>query len=262
MKMVRATLLIALTVGCGLGCGGGTAKSTDGGGGAGGKVASGTGPFLPLKVGNSWNYQVTDKDGDVSVKVQSVVAEETVGGSGPNSTKTAFRLVTGSKVNDPEGDVSWQGIVDERVVRYREQSIGGGSGKLKNEQYWDPARLRLDESAEHIAAGASWLEPEYTEWDVDVDTYKDGGTDGDGGTTFIPDGGVVVQDKIHDLWSVVSPSQQVTIPAGTYDALVVRRVGDSGASVKTFWFARGVGKIREAEEGKSTEELISVHIVP
>jgi hypothetical protein len=261
MKMVRATLLIALTVGCGLGCGGGTAKS-DGGGGTGGTVASGTGPYLPLKVGDSWNYQVTDKNGDVSVKVQSVVAEETVGGTGPSAAKTAFRLVTGSKVNDPDGDISWQAIVAERVVRYREQSIDGGSGKVKNEQFWDPPRLRLDESAEHIAANASWLEPEYTETDVDIDTFPDGGTDGDGGTTYIPDGGVVVQDKIHDLWSVVSPSQIVTVPAGTFDALVVRRVGDSGASVKTFWFARGVGKIREAEEGKGTEELISAHVVP
>jgi len=254
MKMMRATLLIALAT---IGCGGGTAAKNDGG-----KPMPGTGPDLPLKVGNYWTYQVTDTSGDISVKVQTVVREEAVGGVGPNKDQMAFKLSTGSKINDPKGDVSWQGVVDERVVRYREQSIDGKDGHVKNEQYWDPARLRIDETSEHTAKDASWLEPEYTEVSVDIDQLPDGGTDGDGGTSFVPDGGMKTQDKIRDLWSVFSPSDTITVPAGTFDTLVLRRVGNGGSSVKTFWFARGVGKVRETEEGKPTEELTTYHIVP
>jgi hypothetical protein len=249
---MRATLLIALVT---IGCGGSSAK-TDGG------TIDPNGPYLPLKVGNHWSYQVTDTDGTISVKVQTVVREEAVGGVGPHKDQTAFRLSTGNKINDPDGDLSWQGLVNDRVVRYREQSIDGKDGTVKNEQYWDPPRLRIDETTEHTAKGAMWLEPAYVEVSVDIDHYPDGGTDGDGGTTFIPDGGMQTEDDIRDLWSVFSAKDTITVPAGTFDTLVLRRVGNGGASVKTFWFARGVGKVRESEEGQPTEELSTYHIVP
>jgi hypothetical protein len=253
MKTMRAMVLIALVA---TGCGGGGAKSD------GGNPTPGTGPYLPLKTGNYWTYQVTDTNGDISVKVQTVVSEETVGGVGPYKDETAFRLSTGTKINDPDGDLSWQAVVGERVVRYREQTIEAKDGRVKNEQYWDPPRLRVDETAEHTAKGASWLEPDYAEVNIDVDRIPDGGTDGDGGTTYVPDGGTSTEEGIRDLWSVISPSEAITVPAGKFDTLVIRRIGNGGASVKTFWFARGVGKVREAEEGKATEELSVYRIVP
>ena len=254
MNMMRATLLIALvTIGCG-----GKSASNDGG-----NPSRAPDRIFPLKVGNTWTYQVTDTDGKIDVKVQTVVREEAVGGIGPHKDDMAFRLSTGNKINDPEGDAELAG--DRRRARGplpRDSPIDSKSGNVKNEQYWDAPRLRIDETAEHTAKDASWLEPEYTEVAVDIDYYKDGGTDGDGGTSFIPDGGIKTEDKIRDLWSVFSPKDTITVPAGTFDTLVLRRVGNGGSSVKTFWFARGVGKVRESEEGKPTEELSAYHIVP
>ena len=244
MTRLRSTLiLLVLAVGCGS-----SKNNTDGG-------PPGTGPFLPLTIGNRWTYQVTDTDGTISSKTQSVVAEEAVGGVGPFANEMAFRLVTGSKPADPNGDRSWQAWVavdggGMRLVRYREQSVDGKDGFVKNEQYWDPPRLRVEDTAMHVAAGGNWREPDYTEYATDTD--RD-----DAGVSFIPDGGMKTKVGIQDVWMVVSPSQSVTVPAGTFNALVLRRVGNGGSSIKNFWFARGVGKIRETEDGQPTEELSS-----
>jgi hypothetical protein len=243
------SVLIAGALACSLGCGGGQAK------GDAGTVADGTGDFLPLAVGNNWTYQLTDTDGKVSSSVVSVTAKEAAGGSGPNAAMTAFRVVTGNMVDDENGDVSWQAIVDGRVLRLREASIDGKTGRLKNEQTWDPPRLRLDESDAHTAAEASWVEPVYTEYDTDWDS------DGDGGVV-VPDGGATTKPNIKDLWSVVSPGEAVTVPAGTFKALILRRVGDSGATVKNYWFARGVGLVKQTEDGSSTHELVSYRTSP
>jgi hypothetical protein len=227
------------------------AKPGDGGG----DVAGAMGDLLPLQIGNAWTYRVTDVDGTISSEVISVVAEEAVGGDGPFASATAFRIITGNKINDPNGDRSWEALVDMRVVRYREMAIDGMTGNKKNEAYWNPPRLRIDETADHTAAGAAWREPDYTEYDTDWDT------DPDGGANFIPDGGMTVTAAIQDLWSVVAPSQSVTVPAGTFDTLVLRRVGSGGISIKNYWYARGVGMVRQSEDGKPTHELSSYRVL-
>jgi hypothetical protein len=247
MTKYLAILMLA-TLACGA-CGGGKANDDAG------PVAAGTGEFLPLAVGNRWIYQLTDADGTVSSRVVSVAAKEVAGGSGPNADIAAFRVVTGNKIDDENGDLSWQAVVDGRVVRLRETSIDGKTGRIKNEQTWDPPRLRIDETDAHTAAGASWVEPAYTEYDTDWDS------DGDGGVV-VPDGGATTKTGIKDLWSVASPGETVTVPAGTFKALLLRRVGDSGATIKNYWFARGVGLVKQTEEGSPTHELISYQTSP
>jgi hypothetical protein len=255
MRTLRPMLILLLAaVGCG--------SSKNNGDGGGGGTTGGSGSFVPLAIGNHWTYQVKDPDGTISSKIQTVVAEEPAGGVGPNAAAMAFRLVSGSKIADPEGDRSWQAWVDadggKRLVRYREQTVDNKDGFVKNETYWDPPRLRLDDTPTRIAAGGNWREPDYTEHKIDMDRVDpDGGVGDDGGTSVVPDGGVKTTPAIQDVWMVVSPKQSITVPAGTFDALVVRRVGSQGSSIKNFWFARGIGKIRETEEGQPTEELSS-----
>jgi hypothetical protein len=244
MTTLRAMFVLLLAVGCGS-----TKNNADGGG-----MNMGTGSFLPLAIGNSWTYQVRDIDGTVSTKVQSVVSEEPVGGTGPYAATMAFKLVTGNRVADPEGDRSWQAWLPVdgggmRLVRYREQTVDGKDGFVKNETHWDPPRLRFDDTPARIAAGGQWREPEYTEYKVDTD--RD-----DAGVSFVPDGGMVTTTGINDAWMVVSPSQEITVPMGTFKALAIRRVGNDGnGGIKNFWFVRGIGKVRESEEGQPTEEL-------
>ena len=50
----------------------------------------------------------------------------------------------------------------------------------------------------------------------------------------------------------------VTVPPDTYeDPVVIQKAG--GSSLKTYWYVRGIGKVKEA--GGQTEELASFTVV-
>jgi hypothetical protein len=246
LRMVTISMLVA-TAAC-------SSSSTTSDGGNDTVVAL-TGSLYPLAIGNHWVYQVTDTDGTLSTEVVSVAAQEPVGGTGTNAAITAFRVVTGAKVNDPNGDLDWEAEVDSRAVRYREVSVGESKGAEKNESSWDPPRLRVDETPAHTAAGAAWNEPTYTEVDTDIDS------DGDGGT-LIPDGGITTQTE-DDIWTVIGVDETVTVGAQSYVALHLRRVDKVSADgIKEFWFAHGIGLVKETGTGKPTHELTSYSVAP
>lgn len=198
-------------------------------------VETSDGPWLPWKEGNTWTYRVTH-DGVVSTKVVTIMAEETVGGEGPHKGDTAFRVVT--KKGEGDQTISWQVRDGDRVLRYREQSFHAETGELELEEHWDPYKLHFDGSAEHVAEGATWLEA-YDETKLPVDGPEE-------------------TQQARDRWIVDSPSEEVTVPAGTFQAVVVQKAG--GSDVKTYWYVRGVGKVKET--GGQTEELVSYEVSP
>ena len=61
-----------------------------------------------------------------------------------------------------------------------------------------------------------------------------------------------------DRW-FVERREMVTVPAGTFDALVLRKVSVAAAE-KTYWYAPGVGKVKET--GGQTEELTEYEVAP
>lgn len=252
---VLFALLLTLPLGA---CGGGSATSPDGG--------VGTGPYLPLKVGNQWTYQITNIDGTISAKIQSVVSEEAVGGAGDSKDTQAFKLVTGNKFGDPNGDVSYQAQVGSRYVRYRELSIDGKTGALKKEEYFaEPWKLRVDISATNAAQGASWVES-YESFVVDtppqtpVETPDAGPEPDDAGVTDSEGGLVTTSTQVQESWEVLGSDEPVAVPAGTFKALMVNRIAPG--TNKTFWFVRGVGKVKETGIGDQTEELTSYKVTP
>jgi hypothetical protein len=188
-------------------------------------------PYLPLREGVSWTYDVT-QDGLVTRKETTVGALEPVGGTGPNATVMAFRVTT-TKDGDDE-TVSWQARMGDLAIRYREQAFNAAG--LELEEHWAPFKLRLDESARGLNAGGMWQEV-YDETKLEV-------------------GLPVVTATRTDTWTVMSASESITVPAGTFDCLRVRKV--SSSSTKEYWFARGVGKVKET--GGQTEELASYEI--
>ena len=192
------------------------------------------GPLLPLEQGNTWTYAVK-KEGQESTKILTVESEEEIGGEGPSSGVVAFKLTT-TKDGKPDS-VAWQAVDGKRVVRYIEQELSGKTGEVKTEQSWDPPRLQVDGSAEHTSAGATWVE-EYAE-------------------TTIEDEKKETTDE-SDTWSVDAAEETVTVPAGTFKALVLRRKG--GSKAKTLWFVKGVGKVKE--DGDALEELVSYEVAP
>jgi len=222
-----ATLLLGPVAACGS-----SAAATPDGLDAGPLV----GEVLPFVGGNSWTYRVTD-NGEVTTKITTIGdAAEPVGGTGPHQDAMAFKVITKKGEDSMDQTISWQAPMGDKVIRYREQSFSASTGELELEEHWDPYKLHIDGSAEHRVAGAVWIE-DYFE-------------------TKIPTGKEPTTAEQRDPWTVDIPRQMVTVPAGTFEAIVFQKAG--GSSLKTYWYVPGVGKVKET--GGQTEELVSYHV--
>jgi hypothetical protein len=244
------------------GCGGGSSDSADGGtGGTGGfGVDLPTAEsYYPQKVGNSWTYLVTPAADLPSYKVVTIEAAEMVGGTGPSASRPAYRHVTcksapsaeacampPSATNKVDRTVGWLGWADKVVANYREQSFKKATDTLVEEDWWEPFRTKIDNSPAHTTMGATW-----------VDTYKEWKK---------PVNGITTMTAQNETWTVLAVDDTVTVnpPGGaakTYPhCLKVSHTNSSGSMAKTFWYAKGIGKVKEL--GTQTEELIDYKVAP
>ncbi len=204
--------------------------------GSAGAGPTSSGPLLPWAVGNSWTYRVTE-DGEVSTKTNTIGEQEPIGGEGPNAELSAYKVTT-TKKNGTDRTESWQAPDGDRVLRYRELSYSASTGELELEEYWEPAKLHVEWSEGRLVEGGSWLE-EYEE-------------------TKLPVGETPSTSSRRDRWTVRSLAESVTVPAGTFDAVVFQKLGSD--TPKTYWYVAGVGKVKEA--GGQTEELTEYELLP
>ena len=101
-----------------------------------------------------------------------------------------------------------------------------------------PGKLRIDES--HLEVGAVY-EQTYTQETIDMETD------------------MTMEISKTETWTVEAIDEVVEVPAGTFTTLRLHRTGETTNGVgaeKRYWFARGVGKVKEEGEGQ-TEELHS-----
>jgi hypothetical protein len=192
--------------------------------------------YLPLAVGTRWTYRVTPADGTAAVdKTNTVEAFEDVGDR--KAGTMAFR----TRTEKTDGiTVAWQVDGCTSIARHRERSYDL-SEALLSDQFYVPEKVRIDESPAHLVEGASWV-TSYVKLEVDPVSSA-----------------VTTKDK-SDVWTVESLADEVTVPAGTFTALRVHRIGEEdGQAEKRYWFVRGVGKVKEV--GKQTEELASYELV-
>lgn len=190
------------------------------------------GRYMGLTTGKSWTYRVTDVvDGTVAEKTQTVGALEDVGGA--KAGTMAYKMTTVKLGGTVE---SWQEDTGEAIRRHREIDLAGGT---QGEEIYEPHKLRVDESAARIVANAMYTEM-YTEHFTDAATMA-----------------MTMTMKTED-WTVEELEDQVTVPAGTFCAMRLRRISMTavGGSDKTYWFARGVGKVKEVGVNR-IEELMS-----
>jgi hypothetical protein len=221
---VAATLLT-----CGA-CGSDTKGAADSGTDSG---SAGSARYFELKLGANWTYRVTNDQGEVHPKTNTVEALEDVGGAWAGTR--AFRL----RMEDDNGaTLSWQEDTGTAVRRLRDKTYDT-KDTLTQDEYYKPYKLRLDESGEHLKKGATWVE-DYTEYITDVATGKK-----------------KTQSR-SDMWKVEAIDEKVVVPAGTFKCIRIRRVSLETSSEKFFWFARGVGKVKES--GGQTEELADYQI--
>jgi hypothetical protein len=218
---VRLTVIIAtICVGCGSSEGGGI-ECDD---------AGGTLDYLPLAVGATWTYRVTDLD-DLTTKDKDTEVEaiEAV----PDSSICAYRIRTDKSTGIT---VSWQQVDGDHVERFAEESYDNFDFLEKIEIY-DPYKLRIDESLAHLTQDATWTDS-YVETVLDYVASTE-----------------ETKAKIDD-WRVVSASESVTVPAGIFDCVHFHRSNAETLSEKDYWFADGIGKVKEVGDNQR-EELVS-----
>ena len=68
----------------------------------------------------------------------------------------------------------------------------------------------------------------------------------------------VMMASVTDYWSVDAAKVPVTVPAGSFEAVVLIKSTATGS--KTYWYVPGVGKVKET--GGQTEELVSFDVEP
>jgi hypothetical protein len=189
--------------------------------------------YEPWKTGAVWSYKLTDPSGALPPamnKLTTVMAPRDVGGV--HAGKTAFLVhieqLQGSK------DV-YEAAAGDLDIRY-ESIFYDQNGAMTSTDFDQPYRLKLDESPAHTAIGAQWSET-FTE-------------------TSTPAGGSPTTSTKTEQWRVVSASEPITVIAGTYTALHIQRTS-SGGKIQDYWYARGVGKLKETGSNAQTEELMS-----
>lgn len=224
MRTITSTLFTAIAL---VGCGG-----TDPEFGVDSGPTAPTDPamrFLPWKVGSVWSYKLTDPQGvipDALDRKTTIVSEVDVGGV--HAGQTAFLVhveqLTGSK------DV-FETFDGDEDVRYQTIHYADLAGTLMTTTDVDtPYRLKLDESVGHTVKGMSFAQA-FTET-----------TTGQGTVTKT------------ENWLVVDDAEEVTVIAGTFTCMHIRR---TGSHVQDYWYARGVGKIKETGSNAQAEELMA-----
>ena len=213
--------------GCGSGSGG-SSSPLSGEGGTTGTPTITSGDYEPLAVGVTWTYHVND-NGVTYDKVSTV--QETEDAGGPDAGITVFHLVDTFPADTQD---TWYQVDGQVVKRLHDDDLDA-TGHVKTDDWYDPFRLRVDETPEHTTAGATWSL-----------TYTDNHTS----STKPP-----TATTKTDAWRVDGVDEPITVPYGTFLSLHVTRTDTSDGSTKSFWFVRGIGKVKESTSGGHTELL-------
>ncbi len=179
--------------------------------------------LFPLAEGRRWQYLVTE-DGVGRDKLQVVTGTTSLPDVGEVFVVETTRT-------DGERVVSYQADTGDAVARYREEQFDGDV--QESLETYSPFKLRVPKNLSQPGDSRS------------VD-YRETLYDGRGGL-------VSNVDKVED-W-VVEAVEEVTVPAGTFEAVRMLRTSRTSETQKRFWFVDGVGKVKEEASGQ-TEELV------
>ena len=187
--------------------------------------------YNPFAQGAVWSYKITPKMGNaVTGRKTTIIGLEDVGGphAGVMAYKTHVELSAETK------DV-WQCTASDLDVRFKTTYYNVSNAAYETDVQ-TPYRLHLDESAAHTTNGAAWTE-----------TFSE--------TDTAPNQAPMTKTESLN-WSVVSSAESITVLGVAYTALHVRRVNPKKSETVDYWYAKGVGKLKESG-GDTTEELES-----
>jgi hypothetical protein len=166
--------------------------------GAGGNIDPGsvqptTGPYQPLMIGATWTFHINDKGVEYD-KTVAIAALEDLGGA--KAGTMAYRSHSSIPT---ESQDTWYQAVGDLVVRHHERDFDASGAIMKSEEWYDPYRLRVDGSPEHLVPGATWT------W-----TYSHTKT-----TSSKP----TITRMITETWTIDGVDEPVAVPAGTFATL-------------------------------------------
>src|SRR5687767_73523 len=181
--------------------------------------------LFPVAVGNSWTYRITDGDAEEAPKTQTITGTAADG---------AFVFETVRGVNGDRESVSIQKIDEEnRLVRLSEYSLFQGNETERITYVPFDIRIDTDDYSRGLEYSQTYLEDH-----IGSDTAPD-----------------VMKTQ---NFLVEAVDELLTVPAGTYRTVRIRRTTIDGPG-KLFWYAAGIGKIRETN-GVRTEELTTAEL--
>ncbi len=223
-------LLFSITL-CGValtGCGGGDDDGSGADAGADGPCGF-EDRYLPYQAGYQWSYRVTDLGNPaVTTKSQELTMED-------DSELGAVIIQTTTKATGTTTSALKRQA--DSVVRLRQEDRDE-LGALERTTVYDPGQNRLDEAPSNLVLGA--------EWD---DVYTVTVTDASGAP--------VSSGERTDHWEVLGVDVECSSPLGDFTCLHLRRQRIAGGvSDKQFFYAKGIGKVREVNANQ-VEELVS-----
>lgn len=224
-SVIGCGVLAAALVACGGSDGGPAADAGDGESPCGFEER-----WLPYQPGYTWSYRVVDlgtgEQASKDQRIQPTTEHPELG--------EVLVQVTEKASGATESFLRREGEALVRLIQEDYDQVGA----LERTSEYDPGQLRLDESAERTTAGATWEES------YEVAVYDGAGTPV--GTTART-----------DAWEVLATDAACDTPFGPRSCLHVRRVRTvGGLADKQYYFARGIGKVREIG-GNQVEELVS-----
>lgn len=194
-----------------------------------------TGPYQPLTVGSSWTYHVDDQ-GVVYDKQSSVEAFEDMGGQAAGVMGFKVRETVKASIQ-----MTWYEQTATDVRRHHD-TLSDDTGRMLSDEWYAPFMLRVDEAPDHMQMGAAWS--------LDFVNTK---TTSDKPTAML---------NHTESWKVDGVDVVVGVPAGSFYSLQVTRTDMGDGAVKTMWFVKGVGKVKELTNAGHLEELSSYTIAP
>jgi hypothetical protein len=201
-------------------------------------------PYHPLVAGSWWEYAHSDWTERVEL------------GSGTFEGQAAFVMTDSPNPSDSLRSDSIILSIDGRVARMTKEEVrvaGADSEVPVSSVTYGIGFTRFNENWATQAVGYTDT-PEYER----VETPP-------GGTPRAPEA------RKH-TFEVMSLSEPVSTGKGTFDCIVIQRTKDwqaeedgidaSDAQTKTFWFARGIGKVQERNEETGNTELLIDYSIP
>jgi hypothetical protein len=178
--------------------------------------------YYPLVVGATWTYKFT---APLETTTQTVTVYDPEPVEGFDPPVSAYKVVT-QKAHGVTL-TAWLEDTGSQIIRLRELSIDGDGDQFGDELF-TPGRPLLDQVEKHLDKGSTWKTH-----------FKD---------TIIDTGGTY-QDCKTDQWKLADASDEVKVPAGTFQTIRVDRT-DNGTST---WYAQGVGRVKQTGDTTSFE---------